>query len=95
MDGGGDIVAGHGIANHSEAEIYDLGLDDVKTVETMLGDKDFVLGAKPAEVDATVYAFLAGMGADVFPTPIQDYIKNSKTLSAYIERVDKAAFEGG
>ena len=28
---------GHGIARHTDAEVYELGLDDVKTVETFWG----------------------------------------------------------
>jgi len=84
---------GHGIARHTDAEIYELGLEDVKAVETLLGKNKFMLGSKPAEVDATVFAFLSGMAAEVFPTPIQSYISNSKTLKAYLERMDKTVFE--
>jgi len=83
---------GHGIGRHSDVEIYALGLDDIKTVETILGRKKFMLGPKPAEVDATVFAFLSGMGADVFPTPIQSYIARSKPLINYLDRMDKAVF---
>lgn len=85
---------GHGIGHHSDAEIFDLGLDDLKTVETILGAKDFMLGDKPAEVDATVYAFLHGMSADVFPTPIQAYIHGSESLMAYHDRMDALVFGG-
>ena len=85
---------GQGIARHTEAEIFELGLDDIKTVETLLGDQDFMLGAKPAEVDATVYAFLHGMSAEVFPTPIQAYIQGSATLMAYLGRMDGLIFAG-
>ena len=83
---------GHGISRHSDAEIFDLGLDDIKTIEALLGDKDFVLGNKPAEVDATVYAFLHGMSAEVFPTPIQSYIRGSTSLMSYHERMDALVF---
>lgn len=83
---------GHGIARHTDAEIFELGLDDIKTVETLLGQNAYILGAKPAEVDATVFAFLHGMSTDTFPTPIQAYIKGSKTLMAYLERMEKAVF---
>lgn len=83
---------GHGIARHTDAEIYELGLEDIKSVETLLGPKPFMLGDKPAEVDATVFPFLYGMAADVFPTPVQAYIKNSKTLSAYLERMETKVF---
>jgi glutathione S-transferase len=79
---------GHGIGRHTDAEIFTLGLDDIKTVEALLGKKKFMLGAKAAEVDATVYAFLKGMSAEVFPTPIQSHIRQSKTLMAYLTRLD-------
>jgi len=83
---------GHGIGRHTDAEIFELGLDDVKTVEAILGQKKYMLGPKPSEVDATVFPFLYGMGAEIFPTPIQSYITNSKTLAAYITRMEKAVF---
>ena len=67
-------------------------MDDVKTVETLLGQNKFMLGDKPAEVDATIFSFLSGMATEVFPTTIQSYIVNSKTLSAYLARMDKAVF---
>jgi len=86
---------GHGIAHHTDAEIYELGLEDVKTVETLLDKNKFMLGSKPAEIDATVFAFLHGMQAEIFPTPIQAYIANSKSLSGYIERMDDAVFGNG
>ena len=86
---------GQGIARHSEAEIYELGLEDVKTVEALLGDRNFMLGDNPAEVDATVYAFLHGFSAEVFPTPIQAHISASKSLMAYLARMDGLVFGGG
>jgi len=85
-------AAGQGILAHSDAEIYELGVDDIKTVEAMLGEKDFILGDKPAEVDATAYAFLHGMSAEVFPTPVQEYIRGSETLMEYLARMDGFVF---
>jgi len=85
-------AVGHGIARHTDDEVYALGIEDVKAVENLLGSKKFVLGDKPAEVDATVYPFLYGSSAEIFPTPIQAYIQNSKTLSAYLERMEKTVF---
>lgn len=83
---------GHGIGRHTDAEIFEVGLDDIKAVENLLGKKAFILGTKPAEVDATVFAFLHGMQADVFPTPIQAYIKGSKALMSYLERMESKIF---
>jgi len=83
---------GHGIGRHSDTEIFDLGLDDIKTVETILGTQGFMLGDKPAEVDATVFAFLHGMSAEVFPSPVQAYIRESESLMAYLARMDALVF---
>lgn len=83
---------GHGIGHHTDAEIFALGMDDVKTVETLMGKKKFMLGDKPAEVDATVFAFIYGMNAEIFPTPIQSYIAGSKTLTDYLARMEETVF---
>lgn len=85
-------LEGQGIARHAEAEIYELGIDDVKAVEAVLGDKPYMLGDRPAEIDCTVYPFLYGLRPDVFPTSIKDYIDDSPSLLAYIARMEKAVF---
>lgn len=87
-------AAGQGILAHSDAEIFELGVDDIKTVETILGTQDFILGDKPAEADATVYAFLHGMSAEVFPNPVQEHIRGSEALMAYLTRMDALVFGG-
>lgn len=84
----------HGLGRHSDDEINELGLDDIRAVEAILGKNKFILGPRPAEVDATVFAFLYGMKAEVFPTPIQSYITNSKTLSEYLVRMEEKVFGG-
>ena len=90
--GGAKAAMGQGIGRHTDAEIFEMGLDDIKAVEALLGKKKFMLGTKPAEVDATVFAFLHGMQADVFPTPIQAHINSSKTLMSYLERMESKIF---
>ena len=83
---------GHGIGRHSTEEIYAMGLRDLKAVEAQLGDKDYLLGDSPREIDVTAYAFLDNTRGDIFDSPITDYVNNSPKLMAYIDRVDKAAF---
>lgn len=87
-----NAAEGHGIGRHSDEEIYELGLDDIRSVERTLGSKKYILGDKPAETDATVFAFLYGMAAEVFPTPIQAYIRDSNNLSTYLTRMETMAF---
>jgi len=83
---------GHGIGRHSEEEIYAMGLADLKAVEAQLGDKDYLLGDSPREIDASSYGFLDNTRGDIFPSPLSHYIESSPKLMAYIDRVDKAAF---
>lgn len=83
---------GHGIGRHTPEEIFEFGLKDLRTFEAVLGDKAFLLGDKPSEYDAAGYGFLANFMAKPFPSPMTKYIAASKTLNAYIDRVDKKAF---
>ena len=90
-----DMIAGmrsHGIGRHTPEEIFEFGLKDLRAFETVLGDKSFLFGDKPSAYDATGYGFLANFMAKPFPSPMTEYIAASKTLSAYIERVEKKAF---
>lgn len=83
---------GHGIGKHSEAEIYALALSDIKAVEAQLGDKAYLLGDTPREIDATAYGFLENTHGDIFVSPISRYVESSEALMAYIGRVERAAF---
>ncbi|MCF6219912.1 MAG: glutathione S-transferase family protein [Robiginitomaculum sp.] len=82
----------HGIGRHTDAEIMAFGLDDLAAFEAVLGDKPYLLGDVPSEYDATGYGFLANFMAEQFPSPLSEYIAGSKTLIAYIDRVEKKAF---
>ena len=82
----------HGIGKHSPEDIYAMGVSDVKAVEAQLGEKDYLLGDIPREIDATAYAFLVNARSEIFKTPISQYIQASSKLMAYIDRVDVAAF---
>ncbi len=90
-----DMKAGmraHGIGRHTNGEIMELALSDFAVLEAVLGDKPYLLGDKPSEYDASCYGLLANMMAKPFPSYLSKYIENSKTLSAYITRVEKKAF---
>jgi len=81
-----------GLGRHSEDEIFQFGVADVTAFENALGDKPYLLGDQPSAYDATGYAFLANMCAKPFVSPLSEYVESSKPLTAYIARVDKAAF---
>jgi len=85
-------MEGHGIGKHSDEEVFEFGFSDIKAFENILGGKLYLLGDNPSEYDAFPYALLSNFMAKPFPNVISDYIGKSKTLSAYIARVEKKAF---
>lgn len=78
---------GHGIGRHTRDEIYQLGINDLKTITTILSDKPFILGSEPTSIDATVYAFLANILTTPESSPLQDYAKSKPNLVAYCQRM--------
>lgn len=73
-------LPGQGIGRHSEEEIIQMFCANLQAVQDYLGDKPFLMGESPTEVDCSVYAYL---GALVYYTPQRleehlgkDYLKN-------------------
>lgn len=50
-----------GTGRHTPAEIDAMGVADVDALAVLLGDRPFLLGDTPTSVDASVYAFVAGI----------------------------------
>ena len=48
-----------GIGRHSQEEVERLGVDDLKAVSDFLGDKQFMFGKEPTELDACLFGFLS------------------------------------
>lgn len=76
-----------GTSRHSEDKIYQLGIDDINTVDAVLHDKDYIVGSVPCVHDATVYAFLANALYPEADTPLKLHIKKKPKLIAYCERM--------
>ncbi|XP_074641815.1 failed axon connections homolog [Tubulanus polymorphus] len=49
----------HGIGRHSRKDYLDAGSYDLRSLATFLGDRTFLMGDEPSEVDCTVFGFLA------------------------------------
>ena len=76
----------HGIGRHTPDEVQSIGLQDVKTIEELLGDKAFLIDNRPREVDASVFGILAQYIIPPLHCAISEYARNSKTLTRYCER---------
>jgi glutathione S-transferase len=81
----------HGLGRHCRTDIECLGTGDIKSLATLLGNRPYFFGDTPKGADATLYAFIAGVLAPVFQTPLRTAAENNENLTAYAARM-KARF---
>jgi glutathione S-transferase len=77
----------HGMGRHSSAEIVALGTRSIDSIADFLGTKPFFMGPEPTGIDATIYAFVAGMLCPVFETPIRTAAERHPNLKDYVARM--------
>lgn len=82
-----------GIGRHTQEEIYKLGIDDLKALNAILSQQEFLLGAEPTSSDAIAYAFIANVIVPPVVSPLKDYVKSQKCFIEYCDRM-KARFYG-
>ncbi len=81
-----------GAGRFAEEEAARLGLRDVETLATLLGDKPYLFGDRPCGGDATFFAFVAAGLAPLWESPLRDAAENSPNLVAYRDRILHAYF---
>jgi len=85
-------LVGHGIGRHSRDEIHQIGIRDIKVLADFLGNKPFLMGGEPTEVDATAYGHLANILTVPIETPIKVEGLKRENLVAYCQRVQTRGF---
>lgn len=78
---------GQGIGRHSEEEIQALGMRSIAAIADFLSDKPFFFGANPTGVDATVFAFVAGVLCPVFESRTRAAAEQHDNLRRYVGRM--------
>lgn len=76
-----------GTGLHTRDEVHRAAIDDVRAVTRILGDKPFLLGDRPANVDATVFAFVDGLLSFPLRSPAHQAVWDEPALVAYANRV--------
>jgi glutathione S-transferase len=85
-------LKGHGIGLHSRDEIHAIGGRDVGALADFLGDKPFLMGDTPTEIDAVAYAQLANIMHVPIESPVQNGALTRPNLVAYVERMRRRVF---
>jgi glutathione S-transferase len=76
-----------GIARHSRAEVYDLGIRDVVAFAALLGDGPFLFGEQPTSFDAIAFGVIGNLKDGPFTGPVQDKIRSIDNVVSYIDRI--------
>lgn len=81
-----------GVGRHDAADIYRRGCEDLTAVSLLLGDRPYLLGEQPTSVDATLYAFTAGLWMFPADNPLKRHLARQGNLIAYVERMHTRYF---
>ena len=81
-----------GAGRYTDEEATRLGLRDVETLATLLGDKPYFFGDSPCGTDASFFAFIAAGLSPLWESPLRDAAEKSPNLVAYRDRVLQAYF---
>jgi glutathione S-transferase len=90
-----------GMGRHSREEIVALGARSIDAIADYLGEKPYFLGAEPTGIDATMFAFSAGLLCPRFDTPLRGAAERHDNLKRYVGRMaaryypDLAELAGG
>ena len=87
-----NAVKAQGMGRHSYQEVTQLVSRDLAAMSIILADKPYLMGDKPCAADATLYAFVAGVLAPIFASPIREQAEKYSNLVAYCERMKKQYF---
>jgi glutathione S-transferase len=77
----------HGLGRHTPGEIARLATRGVDAIADYLADKPFFMGSEQTGVDATIFAFVAGLLCPVFDTPIRAAAERHDNLKRYVGRM--------
>ncbi len=78
---------GHGMGRHTIAEMERLAFRDIDALADFLGDKPYLMGAKPCGADAAVFPMIAHGLCPLFKTGIRTYAEQKRNLVDYTDRL--------
>jgi len=82
-------IKGQGLGRLTEDEIFQRADMDIRALSVLLGEKLFLLDTQPRSLDAVVYAFLANILHDPFPSQLKVSVNKNPNLLAYCARMEE------
>ena len=82
------MLQGHGIGRHSKEDIFKIAEKDLTSISNFLGDKPFLMGSKPSQVDASIFGHIGILMFAATDFRTHRFVKdNLPNLVTYCERV--------
>ncbi|PCH85575.1 MAG: glutathione S-transferase [Piscirickettsiaceae bacterium] len=85
-------IYGHGMARHSEEEIFHLGCLDLDALSNILANKPYFMGNRPTSIDASAFGMLVNTLFNPIKSPVKDYGQEKKNLNEYCHRMMQQYF---
>ncbi|OAI19393.1 glutathione S-transferase [Methylomonas koyamae] len=85
-------IRGHGIGRLPAAQVFELGRQDVEALAVALTGQAYLLGDRPAGVDASAYGILINLLACPIASPVKDYALAQPALTDYCRRMQLRYF---
>src|SRR5262245_23968098 len=76
-----------GFGRHSPEEIARLGTRSINATADFLSAKPYMMGTEPTDLDATAFAFIAGILCPLFETPLRTAAERHDNLLRYVGRM--------
>jgi len=81
-------VNGQGLGRHSYEDICYLAKQDVTTLSTLLGEKQFFLGKnRPTSIDCAIYAAMAPFIYAPDFSPVFEFVRSKANIVAHVQRM--------
>ncbi len=75
-----------GTGRHAGPEIEDMAIADLSSIATLIGDREFLFGARPSSFDASVFASIEATVGFPFESRTRRFALENPVLSGYRER---------
>ncbi|WP_213764105.1 glutathione S-transferase C-terminal domain-containing protein [Caballeronia sp. dw_19] len=79
-----------GIGRFETSEVYARGVADLQVISNLLDDSEFLFGAQPTTVDASVYGFVANIFFYDIDTPLKQFVLTRPELVRHCQAVRAA-----
>lgn len=76
-----------GLGRHAPDEDVDLALRSILALSVQLADKPYLMGDKPAGVDATAFGVLGGILTPFFSSKLRREVAAFDNITAYVDRM--------